>query len=253
MLQDEMVRHGRFLFRYRSYLPLMLVPFAIWQLSTYKSYWCGSRAYDMVWDFACLALALVGSGIRFVSIGYAQSGTSGRNTSAGQVADALNTKGMYSVVRHPLYLGNLIMYTAALLYTKSPWFALAGCFALVLYYERIIATEEDYLRGKFGNRLDEWANATPCLVPKFSGWKKPGIPFSLKAGLRSEFYSVVGIVTAFYILEAIEHYFVEGKFRVDEVWNYMLVSAVVAFFVLRFLRKNTRILDSAERRIDSAP
>lgn len=251
MLLNEMSRQGQFLFRYRSYLPLVLVPFGIWQLSLYESYIGGSHTYDVIWDFSCFAIALIGSLIRFLSVGYAQSGTSGRNTSAGQVADALNTKGMYSLVRHPLYLGNLIMYTAALLFTKSLWFALAGCLALVLYYERIIATEEEYLRSKFGDSLNHWANRTPCWIPKFSNWVKPGIEFSFKAGLRSEFYSVVGIIVAFYILDLFEHYFVEKVWRVDMIWNVLLVVSVATFFVLRFLRKNTKLLDTNRKRIET--
>ncbi len=252
MLQDEMCRHGRFLFRYRTYLPLVLVPFGIWQLSYYDKYVGGSHIYDTMWDFACFGLALIGSLIRFISAGYAQAGTSGRNTSAGQVADALNTKGMYSLVRHPLYLGNIVMYTAALLFTKSPWFALAGCLGLVLYYERIIATEENYLREKFGTSLDTWADATPCLIPKFSGWVKPTLNFSALAGLRSEFYSVVGIVVAFYILDLVEHYFVEGVLRADTIWNVLLAVAIVSFFLLRFLRKNTHLLEPKDRRFEAA-
>ncbi len=251
MLQEEMCRHGRFLFRYRSYLPLLLVPFGIWQLSFYDEYIGGSHTYDRVWDFACFGLALFGSLIRFLSVGYAQSGTSGRNTSAGQVADAVNMKGMYSLCRHPLYLGNLIMYTAALLFTKSPWFAAAGALALFIYYERIIATEEAYLREKFGNGLNAWADATPCLVPSFKHWTKPTLKFSLKAGLRSEFYSVVAIVVTFYILDAFEHYFVEGKFRADLEWNILLVTSVVIFFLLRYLRKHTTLLEERDPRFET--
>lgn len=230
---------------------MLLIPFGIWQLSQNSSYIGESRVYDMTWDFVCFGIALLGSAIRFISIGYAQSGTSGRNTSAGQVADALNTKGMYSLVRHPLYIGNILMYTAALLFTKSPWFALAGCLGLVLYYERIIATEEEYLRGKFGDSLNEWANRTPCWFPKFSNWVTPTIQFSFKAGLRSEFYSVVGIVVTFYVLDLIERYFIEGIWQADPVWNVLLGASLVTFFVLRFLRKNTSLLDTENRRVES--
>lgn len=42
------------------------------------------------------------------TIGQVPKGTSGRNTSQ-QVADTLSTDGVYSVVRHPLYLGNFLM------------------------------------------------------------------------------------------------------------------------------------------------
>lgn len=251
MLQEEMCRQGEFLFRYRSYLPLLLVPFGIWQLSNYDSYIGGSHVVDAIWDFACLGIALLGSFVRFLSIGYAQAGTSGRNTTDGQVADSVNTKGMYSLVRHPLYLGNLIIYTAALLFTKSAWFALAGCLALVLYYERIIAAEEQFLRRKFGDSLDKWASNTPCLIPKLRGWAKPSLRFSVLAGVRSEFYSFVGIIVAFYTLDLIEHFFVEGRLRADPMWNLLLGLSVIMFFVLRFLRKHTSVLDPKDRRIET--
>lgn len=251
MLHKEMCRHGQFLFRYRSYLPLLLVPFGIWQLSNYKSYLGGSHEIDRIWDFACFALALSGSLIRFLAAGYAQAGTSGRNTSAGQVAEAVNTKGMYSLCRHPLYLGNLIMYTAALLFTKSPWFAAAGGLALFIYYERIIATEEAYLESKFGDPYRDWADSTPCLIPRFKRWVRPQLSFSFKTGLRSEFYSVVAVVVVFYILDLAEHYFVEGELRADTEWNILLAGSLAAFFVLRYMRKHTKLLEESARRFET--
>lgn len=252
MLNDEMCRHGKFLFRYRSYVPLILVPLGILQLSTYKAYVGGMHDYDQIWDFACLGLAFIGSAVRFITIGYAQSGTSGRNTADGQVADALNTKGMYSLVRHPLYVGNIIMYAAALLFTKSLWFALAGSLALVLYYERIIATEEQYLRSKFGVALEEWSRKTPCLIPRLRGWVRPTLRFSFRAGVRSEFYSIVAIIAVLYVMDSVEHYFVEGRIRADKEWNILLVFAVASFIVFRYLRKHTSILDAKHERIETA-
>jgi protein-S-isoprenylcysteine O-methyltransferase Ste14 len=93
---------------------------------------------------------MVGVAVRFVTIGFAQANTSGRNAKSGQIADSVNRKGMYSLCRHPLYLGNLIMYVAILLFTKSPLFALAGALGLFIYYERIFAAEEAFLSQKFG-------------------------------------------------------------------------------------------------------
>ncbi|MCB9366847.1 MAG: hypothetical protein H6508_06700 [Calditrichaeota bacterium] len=238
------------MFRYRSYLPLLLVPFGVWQLSRQTAYVGNSEFVDRLWDFSCLGLALVGSLIRFLSVGYAQSGTSGRNTSAGQIADGLNQKGMYSLCRHPLYLGNLIIYSSVLLFTKSGWFAAAGSLALFLYYERIIATEEAYLIEKFGNGFTDWASRTPCLIPSCKNWVKPGLSFSMKAGLRSEFYSVVAAVVTFFILDLFERYFVEGVVRADTTWTILLVFSLATFFVLRHLRKHTNLLNETAARFE---
>ncbi|NLL27934.1 MAG: DUF1295 domain-containing protein [Bacteroidales bacterium] len=42
-------------------------------------------------------------------------GISGKNTEK-QIADFLNTKGMYSIVRHPLYLGDFLMWLGLFIY-----------------------------------------------------------------------------------------------------------------------------------------
>lgn len=246
MLRHEMCRQGKFLFRYRSYLPLLLVPLGAWQLLKYDKNIGNSHALDQFWDFGCLLLALVGSAIRFVAVGYAHRGTSGRNTSAGQIAEQLNTTGLYSLCRHPLYLGNLIMYVAVLLFTKSVWLAAFGGLALILYYERIIATEEEFLSEKFGDVFRNWADRTPCLIPPLRKWKKPDRLFSVLAGLRSEIYSLAAVVTMMYVLEAIEHLAVENRLTVDPVWNFVLIATLVLFFTLRHLRKHTRLLDERE-------
>ena len=53
-------------------------------------------------------------------MGFAPRGTSGRNT-LGQVAEVLNTSGMYSVVRNPLYLGNFVIWLGLALFIKVWW------------------------------------------------------------------------------------------------------------------------------------
>ena len=52
------------------------------------------------------------------------AGTSGRNT-AKQVADTLNTTGLYSLTRNPLYLGNAVIYMAIACFLQNVWFAVA--------------------------------------------------------------------------------------------------------------------------------
>ena len=72
--------------------------------------------------------------------------TSGRNTSEGQVADTINQTGMYSMVRHPLYVGNFIMWLGIALFTASIWFVLLFIAVYWLYYERIMYAEEQFMR-----------------------------------------------------------------------------------------------------------
>ena len=141
MLMDELERQGQWLFRWRSYVPLTLAPFALWEVSGHTSYLAESQTLDFVFKVGCLLISLAGLAIRFIVHGFALEGTSGRNTKE-QVAVNLNTGGLYSVVRHPLYLGNIVMLAGILLSTRSLLLTVAGLFGYLLFYERIIATED---------------------------------------------------------------------------------------------------------------
>ena len=105
-LLQEMEQQGIVLFKYRGILPviIILVGFGVY-LHTKIS---GSEVTfisEQYYEFVCLAVALLGGFIRAYAIGYSSDHTSGRNTES-QIANDVNTIGMYSMVRHPLYVGN---------------------------------------------------------------------------------------------------------------------------------------------------
>ena len=119
----------------------------------------------MGWQAMCWAVGVLGVVIRAKTIGHVPPGTSGRNTAEGQVAESLNTRGMYSLVRHPLYLGNYFMWMALVLATGRLDFALLVTLAYMMYYLRIAMAEEAFLAGKFATYSD-WAAVRP-LCPNF--------------------------------------------------------------------------------------
>src|SRR6187431_3684361 len=106
-IREELERQGTWLFRWRSYLPLVLVAFFAIAFRGYR--WpFESYARYALWAELCFGVSFLGLACRCLTIGFAPWGTSGRNTKE-QIADQLNTTGMYSFVRHPLYLGNFLI------------------------------------------------------------------------------------------------------------------------------------------------
>ncbi|MER3329549.1 MAG: isoprenylcysteine carboxylmethyltransferase family protein, partial [Candidatus Kapaibacterium sp.] len=134
---------------------------------------------DFKVELIFLLVAFFGQFIRAYSVGLAAKNTSGRNTSVGQVADSLNSTGIYSTVRHPLYLGNFFMWLGIALFTANFWFIVAFIFLYWLYYERIMYAEEEFLRDKYGSTYTDWAERTPAIIPSFKNWIKPEGTFSL--------------------------------------------------------------------------
>ncbi len=101
----------------------------------------------------------------YLTVGFAPKNTSGRNTAAGQMADELNVTGIYSIVRHPLYVGNFFMWLGPVLFLRSVWFTIVFCLVYWLYYERIMFAEEQFLRRKFGDAYDKWSEKVKAFIP----------------------------------------------------------------------------------------
>ncbi|MDP3790220.1 MAG: methyltransferase [Candidatus Omnitrophota bacterium] len=241
-LRESIEKQGNWLFRWRSYFPLLGIPILLIALrnSGYIEKVFGDPA-NTLWGIISVSVSFLGFGIRFVTAGYVSGGTSGRNTKS-QVADALNTTGMYSIVRNPLYLGNFIIILGLILFIQVWWCALLACFGFWIYYERIIFAEEEFLRKKFGDTFLNWAKKTPVFFPKFSNWKKPSLPFSARTALRREFPTFFATAMSFFILAISADLITKEELKINIAWVMVLGAGFIAYAALYFLKKKTRIL-----------
>jgi protein-S-isoprenylcysteine O-methyltransferase Ste14 len=246
-LIEELEKSGNWLFRWRSFLPLVVFAVAI-PLVLFKDSCCMQPAVGSAyWWGSCLAVSFLGQIIRALTIGFTPRGTSGRNTAEGQVAETLNTRGIYGMVRHPLYLGNFFMWMGIVLFTGNWWFSAAVALAFWLYYERIMFAEEAFLRRKFGEAYLTWSESTPAFLPRLSGWTAPGVRFSMRNVLKREYNGFFAMFLSFAIMDwaqAARLYGFQWNARSLSLhWQYMLAGAFVIFIVLRSLKKYTRVLD----------
>jgi uncharacterized membrane-anchored protein/protein-S-isoprenylcysteine O-methyltransferase Ste14 len=240
-LVQRIEHEGRFLFRWRSFfLPLVLMPLTIVALAqggTLNEY------REHVWLTFCVAISFLGLGIRCVTIGFAAPGTSGRNTRA-QKADDLNTTGLYSLVRHPLYVGNFIIVLGIVLAPMAWWLVPIVCLTYWVYIERVCAAEEVYLAEKFGSRFTDWAARTPAFLPRFDGWRPTELPFSFQRVLRREYHALFVIVTAFFFVELFSDVVFESEpvgqwMREDWYWLLAFCLSATVFLVLRETKRRT--------------
>lgn len=238
MLSNRMVAAGHVLFRWRSYLLLAFVPlflWAVWDGESIENHW-GDAAGEVVETLAVLVLVL-GEAIRIFTVGFVPRGTSGRNTDKGQIAERLNTTGLYSLTRNPLYLGNCLMYAGLALYTQHLWVVTVLVLVLALYYERIIAAEEDFLTRKFGDTYRDWAARTPTFWPRLSGFVRPDMPFSVRTVLRREHASILGGFAALYLLELGLHTLPSATDGIEPWWHWAIGIAVLLELVLQVLKR----------------
>ena len=112
-LKDNLICSGNILFKYRSFIPLLLIPFMIFYIKIKNQLFLDYNLYILI---LCIILSSIGLFIRILTIGYVPNQTSGRNTKE-QIANVLNTSGTYSLLRHPLYLGNYLIISGPVLYS----------------------------------------------------------------------------------------------------------------------------------------
>lgn len=240
-LEEALASQGCWLFRWRSYLPLPLLAGML--------VWCYASApvdhddwLSWGWQTLCLLVGLVGVAIRVWVAGRVPVGTSGRNTAVGQVALSLNTTGPYSLVRHPLYIGNFMLWMGPALFTRSILWVMLVAAVFWLCYERIMVVEERFLRVRFGRAFDKWAGRTPVLPTRFGQWRRPDLPFSWRTAIRREYSALFGLLGTLAALEMAEEAAVPGAFALDPLWEVVLLIALPSYLALRLLKRHTRVL-----------
>jgi hypothetical protein len=197
---------------------------------------------NITWCVICLIVSLSGLVVRALTVGYTPKNTSGRNTAGGQIAEVLNHKGIYSTVRHPLYLGNFLMWLGLFMYLSVWWFVVICSLLYWIYYERIMIAEEEFLRKKYGSAYESWASKTPAFIPNFSLWQSADLSFSMKNVLKREYNGLFAVALTFTIFNAAAHYFYDQTFQIDLFWKITLIVCFVIFITLRTLKKSTKVL-----------
>lgn len=235
-----MERSGQWLFRWRGYLPLAVMALALLAVLTGPS-GTASGFPVATWEGSCMALSALGLSIRVLAIGHVPAGTSGR-TARRQVAAALNTTGIYSMVRHPLYLGNFFLMLGVVLFARSLWLTVWYPLSFWLYYERIMAAEESFLRRTFGPEFEAWSRAVPAFVPRLSGWIAPELAFSLRNVLRREYNGFFAVFVAMFLLDVARNAARSGRLAADQRWLILLGLSMAVWLVLRSLKRYTRLL-----------
>ena len=245
-LEQSLEKQGNFLFKYRGQFPIVLfllsIPFIY--LNSLES---SSDNLILFYNLIALFLSTLGFLIRFYTIGTTPKNTSGRNTDK-QIAETLNTTGIYSLIRHPLYLGNYLIWIGICFFTYNLYFVLLVSLLFWLYYERIIYAEERFLELKFHDSFVLWSKSVSAFFPTtFSCYKKTSIKFSVISVLRREYSSVLSAVVAFLYVDILRNFFDLHEFHISA--NVFVISSFLIFLVLilRTLKHNTSLLKEKDR------
>ncbi|SMC75890.1 methyltransferase family protein [Moheibacter sediminis] len=250
-LQEEFEKQGNWLFTYRSFLPIIILLIGtVFYLRTElypETFFLEETPYEIYFERLCLFISLFGLVIRIYTVGHTSANTSGRNTTE-QIADSINTTGIYSLVRHPLYLGNFFMWLGIALLCGNIWFVIIFCLFYWVYYERIMFAEEQFLRKKFGENYIEWSEKTPAFIPnlKFKNFVKPGLQFSWKKVLKKEKNGLAAVFLIFAFFDVIGE-LIERHTHFDYFLILVCIATFFLYLILKYLKKHTNILNESGR------
>ena len=248
-LQEEFEKQGLWLFRYRGVLPviILVIGFLLFIQTELNpdSFFIKNSPYEIYFEMLCLLISLFGLFIRICVIGFTPKNTSGR-TVKNQVADSLNTTGMYSLVRHPLYVGNYFMWLGPAILSGNFWFVVAFTLFYWVYYERIMYAEEQFLRNKFGKAYIDWSDKVPAFVPDFKNFIKANLSLSWKKVVRKEITGIFVLFAIFFVFDYVGVYLENEK----ELNPFLLCSMIFLLFaiaIIKVIKKYTDLLKQENR------
>ena len=249
-LKQEFEKQGNWLFIRRSYLPLVMLPagVVVYLFTRNKSdiFVFNNTDYAFFYEILCLLVSFIGQFIRGYTVGYTPVNTSGRNTKEGQVADTVNTTGIYSAVRHPLYVGNYFMWLGIVMLAANMWFIIIFSLVFWVYYERIMFAEEQFLSRKFGALYDVWASITPAFIPSFKNLKRPVLSFSWKKVIKKEKNGIAALFLFFMFFDLLGKIAL-GKNNFNKFYIISTAVILVIFTVLTYLKRNTKLFEEEGR------
>jgi len=205
---DKMLENGNWLFKYRGQIPIILLLIAIPIINS-TSYYSELEEYTTnIIQSIAITISIIGLILRYFTIGTTPLGTSGRNRNA-QIAETLNTTGIYSITRNPLYLANYIIWLGISTYSLSYVLTIITSLFFLFVYERIILVEEFFLTKTYKKDYEYFIKKTPVFFPKFKNYKISTQPFLLKKILKQEYSSTLSTIIAFIYIDLIIRYFNE--------------------------------------------
>lgn len=185
--QTAAARIGAVLFRYRGFLPIpfLLIPLFVPGEQTVSG-----------WTVASLFIV---AGEAFRLAGVSAAGTVTRRRSRD--VQRLVTYGIFSWMRNPLYVGNLLIWVGFVIGSGVLWFLPVALLLFAVEYTLIVRYEEGVLESIFGAEYVAYKARTPRWIPRPPAMRASG-PHDLGEALRSEvstFAQYAALAAAFYV------------------------------------------------------
>ena len=231
-----LVNIGEFFFKWRGQvLPLLMLLMLVVPPVQGSAFGIDEQLLDILG----ITAMLVGAAWRITVVGLKYIRRGGVQKKV--YADNLVTGGIFSVCRNPLYVGNILIATGALLVHAQPLLLFPGVALIILIYVSIVAAEENFLLRKFGTGFVSYCADVNRWLPDLSRLPRAfaGTAFNIRRVIIKEYPTTGSVLIGILLLLADEVYWTDGSVP-PTYWTAVL--AVVALVLIARTAKKSGLM-----------
>jgi len=205
----------------------------------------GNMRLDHLMDFGGVLVSLSGEALRVLVIGLVYITRGGQNRQVW--ANTLVDEGMFAHCRNPLYFANVLLILGLAIVHNGWAMYVIGVPFFLLAYAFIVAAEEQYLRGRFGDAYADYCRRVPRWIPSLRGLRTTlrGTRFDWLKVLRKEYGTPFAWVSGVLVLLVWEHVAPADATRIGrvELGTIMAVwiALAISYLVVRTLKLSGRL------------
>jgi protein-S-isoprenylcysteine O-methyltransferase Ste14 len=232
---------GNFFFRYRDLVFPVYIGILFFLFSPPIYAVNGSEFYEMVRDVIGVTCALLGLFVRAMVIGFAYIQRGGLNKKV--YAESLVTQGIFALCRNPLYVGNMLIYLGIFLMFGHLLCLAIGILSFAFIYFSIVATEEKFLKEKFGEEYESYCKQVPRWIPRLSLFKEAvrEMHFDWRKVIERDHGTICATLGVLVLIEFWEVLAAYG-FKDNEIYVLFLSALclilILSVFLARWLKKS---------------
>ena len=137
----------------------------------------------------------------------------------------------------------MLIWTGIVIRSNNLLYLLVCIFIMIYMYNIIINHEEFFLKNKFKDEFMSWKKITPKLIPNFFIYKKSSNKFNYKSLLRREYSGLLAILICIAYIDILKTYISSTYLVINNNLLYLIIAMITISLILKYLRKNTTILD----------
>jgi len=219
IFKNKFIKAGRVLCRHKALLPYIYIGMVIFHLLFTSPFVFSSD--NLFAELLSGLVLFLGIRVRWAA----------ENKESKKLRSILTAGGIYSVMRFPFYLSDLLIMLGIAIYIGSFSFLLVFLLISIIVIERMLMYEEGISYNRLGEDYVKWYNSTNAIVPVIWNWRGATYSRSLAAKAQCMIRPLLFIFFSLNLIYIVKYYRANFELSI----NYFLFVMFIVLFVLSIL------------------